>query len=115
MDELVSLFDNINVNKDWEEFCRLHNGLVNNNNFQSLYYYLHEIKKYYTFLLSKFEYDLSIYPEEDRDGWNNIFSGMQTFVELYDKKDYSGDDIERSKELTNIGGFVYRNLSNIID
>ena len=115
MDELVSLFDNINVNKDWEEFCRLHNGLVNNNNFQSLYYFLNEIQKYYKFLLSNFEHDLSIYPEEDRDGWNNIFSGMKTFVELYDKKNYPGDDIQRSGELTNIGGFVYRNLSNIID
>ena len=40
---------------------------------------------------------------------------MKTFVELYDKKDYSGDDIQRSGELTNIGSFVYRNLSNIID
>ena len=90
MDELVSLFDNINVNKDWENFRTIHNGIVNNNNFQSLYYFLNEIQKYYKFLLSNFEHDLSIYPEKDRDEWNNVFSGMKTFVELYDKKDYSG-------------------------
>ena len=115
MDELVSLFDNINVNKDWENFKTIHNGLVNNNNFQSLYYFLNEIQKYYNFLLSNFEHDLSIYPEEDRNEWNNVFSGMKTFVELYDKKDYSGDDVQRSGELVSIAGFVYRNLSNIID
>ena len=64
MYELISSFDNININKDCQEFVRLHNGLVNNNNFQSLYYYLYEIKKYYELLLSRFEHDLSIYPEK---------------------------------------------------
>jgi hypothetical protein len=115
MDELISSFDNININKDWQEFVRLHNGLVDNNNFQSLYYYLYEIKKYYELLLSKFEHDLSIYPEEDRKEWNNIFSGMKTFIELYDNKNYEKDDIQRSGELVNIGSFVYRNLSIVID
>ena len=47
MDELISSFESIDINKDWQEFSRLHNGIVGNNNFQSLYYYLHEIKKYY--------------------------------------------------------------------
>ena len=51
MDELVSLFDNINVNKDWENFRTIHNGIVNNNNFQSLYYFLNEIQKYYKFFI----------------------------------------------------------------
>ena len=65
MDELVSLFDNINVNKDWENFRTIHNGIVNNNNFQSLYYFLNEIQKYYNFLLSNFEHALEFaYSEE---------------------------------------------------
>ena len=55
MEELVSSFESININKDWQEFSRLHNGIVGNNNFQSLYYYLHEIKKYYTLLLNKYD------------------------------------------------------------
>ena len=115
MDELISSFESININKDWQKFSRLHNGIVGNNNFQSVYYFLHEIQKYYTFLLSKYEHDLSIYPEEDREEWNNVFSGMKTFLGLYDNKNYMKGDVERSKELVNIGGFVYRNLSNVID
>ena len=43
MEELISSFESININKDWQEFSRLHNGIVGNNNFQSLYYYLHEM------------------------------------------------------------------------
>ena len=74
MENLISSFESININKDWQEFSRLHNGIVGNNNFQSLYYYLHEIKKYYTLLLNKYEHDLSIYPEEDREEWNIVFS-----------------------------------------
>ena len=115
MDELISSFESININKDWQEFSRLHNDIVGNNNFQSVYYYLHEIKKYYILLLSKFEHDLSIYPEKNREEWNNVFSGMKVFLELYDDKNYLKGDIERSTELMNTAGFVYRNLSNVID
>ena len=117
MDELISSFEDININKDWQEFSRLHNGIVGNNNFQSLYYYLHEIKKYYTLLLSKFEHDLSIYPEEDREEWNNVFSGMKVFLELYDDKNYvitldsEKDDIQiKSKNYD-----IFSNLINRID
>ena len=113
MENLISSFESININKDCQEFSRLHNGIVGNNNFQSVYYFLHEIQKYYTFLLSKYEHDLSIYPEEDREEWNNIFSGMKTFIELYDNKNYMKGDVERSKELVNLAGFVYRNLTNV--
>ena len=115
MEDLVSSFEDININKDWEEFCRLHNGIVGNENFQSLYYYLYEIKKYYILLLNRYEHDLSIYPEKDREKWNNVFSGMKVYVQLFDDKNYIKDDIERSKELTNTAGFVYINLSDIID
>jgi len=40
---------------------------------------------------------------------------MKTFIELYDNKNYEKDDIQRSGELVNIGSFVYRNLSIVID
>ena len=101
MENLISSFESININKDWQEFSRLLLSAV--------------MGVMIPLLLSKFEHDLSIYPEKNREEWNNVFSGMKVFLELYDNKNYMKGDIERSKELTNTAGFVYRNLSNVID